>query len=53
MGIIKSIYQIAYATEADKTFRQSIQFWALYVSPQPALFPLCAKPVSNILCASA
>ncbi|KAK3305934.1 uncharacterized protein B0T15DRAFT_435256 [Chaetomium strumarium] len=27
MGIVKAVYQIAYAKEADKTFRQSVQFW--------------------------
>ncbi|KAF9879167.1 integral membrane protein [Colletotrichum karsti] len=27
MGIIKSIYQIAYGKDMDKTFYQSIQFW--------------------------
>lgn len=30
MGIVKSIYQIAFAKERDKTFTQSIQFWGLY-----------------------
>jgi hypothetical protein len=29
MGIVKAVYQIAYAKEADKTFRQSVQFWGL------------------------
>ncbi|KAK6226869.1 hypothetical protein QIS74_00424 [Colletotrichum tabaci] len=27
MGIIKSVYQIAYGKDTDKTFYQSIQFW--------------------------
>ncbi|KAE9573391.1 hypothetical protein CGCSCA5_v004381 [Colletotrichum siamense] len=27
MGVIKSIYQIAYGKDQDKTFYQSIQFW--------------------------
>ncbi|KAL0939171.1 uncharacterized protein CTRU02_205781 [Colletotrichum truncatum] len=27
MGVIKSIYQIAYGKDMDKTFHQSIQFW--------------------------
>ncbi|TEA18667.1 Satratoxin biosynthesis SC1 cluster protein 4 [Colletotrichum sidae] len=27
MGVIKSIYQIAYGKDMDKTFYQSIQFW--------------------------
>ncbi|KAK4236380.1 hypothetical protein C8A03DRAFT_16974 [Achaetomium macrosporum] len=27
MGIVKAVYQIAFARESDKTFRQSIQFW--------------------------
>ncbi|KAJ0147136.1 hypothetical protein CTA2_838, partial [Colletotrichum tanaceti] len=29
MGIIKSVYQIAYGKDTDKTFYQSIQFWEL------------------------
>lgn len=29
MGIVKAVYQIAFATEPDKTFRQSITFWGL------------------------
>jgi hypothetical protein len=29
MGIVKSVYQIAFARQADKTFNQSIQFWGL------------------------
>ncbi|KAK1729318.1 uncharacterized protein BDZ83DRAFT_50523 [Colletotrichum acutatum] len=27
MGVIKSVYQIAYGKDMDKTFYQSIQFW--------------------------
>lgn len=29
MGIVKAVYQIAFATQPDKTFNQSIQFWGL------------------------
>jgi hypothetical protein len=29
MGIVKSIYQIAFGAQRDKTFNQSIQFWGL------------------------
>lgn len=29
MGIVKSVYQIAFARMPDKTFNQSIQFWGL------------------------
>lgn len=29
MGIVKSIYQIAFGKEKDKSFHQSIQFWGL------------------------
>jgi hypothetical protein len=29
MGIVKSIYQIAFGAQPDKTFNQSIQFWGL------------------------
>lgn len=29
MGIVKAIYQIAYGSNPDKTFEQSVQFWGL------------------------
>ena len=29
MGIVKAVYQIAFAKMADKTWTQSIQFWGL------------------------
>lgn len=29
MGIVKAVFQIAFAREPDKTFNQSVQFWGL------------------------
>jgi hypothetical protein len=29
MGVVKAYYQIAYPKQADRTFKQSIQFWGL------------------------
>lgn len=31
LGGVKAYYQIAFATDKDKSFKQSIQFWGLYV----------------------
>ncbi|KAH8672964.1 hypothetical protein BGZ61DRAFT_427561 [Ilyonectria robusta] len=33
MGILKAIFQIAFATDTDKSFNQWIQFWGLQVTP--------------------
>lgn len=35
LGGVKAYYQIAFASDRDKTFRQSIQFWGLYVESSP------------------
>ncbi|TKW51625.1 hypothetical protein CTA1_9368 [Colletotrichum tanaceti] len=50
MGIIKSVYQIAYGKDTDKTFYQSIQFWeflqlnlGIIAACAPSLKPLVGR----------
>ncbi|KAK9788030.1 hypothetical protein SCARD494_10039 [Seiridium cardinale] len=50
LGIVKAYYQIAFATDTDKTFTQSIQFWGflqlnvgIIAACAPTLKPLFGK----------
>ncbi|KAL2163203.1 hypothetical protein VTH06DRAFT_5259 [Thermothelomyces fergusii] len=47
MGIVKSIYQIAFSREADKTFRQSIQFWG-FLQLQLGIIAACATSLKPL-----
>ncbi|KAK4156003.1 hypothetical protein C8A00DRAFT_13028 [Chaetomidium leptoderma] len=49
MGIVKSVYQIAFARMPDKTFNQSIQFWG-FLQLNIGIIAACAtslKPLFN------
>ncbi|KAK4243124.1 hypothetical protein C7999DRAFT_18479 [Corynascus novoguineensis] len=47
MGIVKSIYQIAFAREPDKTFNQSIQFWG-FLQLQLGIIAACATSLKPL-----
>ncbi|KAL2151051.1 hypothetical protein VTH82DRAFT_6149 [Thermothelomyces myriococcoides] len=47
MGIVKAIYQIAFSRQADKTFRQSIQFWG-FLQLQLGIIAACATSLKPI-----
>ncbi|EAQ83675.1 hypothetical protein CHGG_10079 [Chaetomium globosum CBS 148.51] len=47
MGIVKSVYQIAFARMPDKTFNQSIQFWG-FLQLQLGIIAACATSLKPL-----
>ncbi|CAJ2501282.1 Uu.00g041350.m01.CDS01 [Anthostomella pinea] len=47
MGIVKAVYQIAYGTQKDKTFMQSVQFWG-FLQLQVGIIAACAASLKPL-----
>ncbi|KAF3356324.1 hypothetical protein VdG1_06418 [Verticillium dahliae VDG1] len=48
MGIVKAIYQIAYGSNPDKTFEQSVQFWG-FLQLQLGIIAACAPALKPLV----
>ncbi|OLN91607.1 hypothetical protein CCHL11_06613 [Colletotrichum chlorophyti] len=48
MGVVKAIYQLAYGTDPDKTFNQSVQFWG-FLQLQLGIIAACAPTLRPLV----
>ncbi|KAM0326605.1 hypothetical protein ACHAQA_006474 [Verticillium albo-atrum] len=48
MGVVKAIYQIAYGSNPDKTFEQSVQFWG-FLQLQLGIIAACAPALKPLV----